>query len=81
MKDQIKLKLGFQSITNITELEINEKMQSQFRDRIPKFSCNLATLSRRVFALHFLISGLAKQNTCCTNVMYEPAILVSKETA
>ena len=49
-------------ISLLTGLEINEKIQSQFHDRIPKFSCNLATLSRRFFLLHFLVSGLAKQN-------------------
>ena len=47
-------------------LEINEKFQSQFCDRMPKFSRNLATFSRRIFArlfaLHFPVSGLAKQN-------------------
>ena len=41
---------------------MNEKIQSLFCDRIPKFSCNLATFSRRIFALHFLFSGLAEQN-------------------
>ena len=43
-------------------LEINEKFQSQLYDRIPKFSRNLATFSRRIFArlfaLHFPVSGL-----------------------
>ena len=29
---------------------------------MPKFSRNLATLSCRIFTLHFLVSGLAKQN-------------------
>ena len=43
-------------------LEINEKFRSQFCDRIPKFSRNLATFSRRIFALHFPVSSLAKQN-------------------
>ena len=43
-------------------LEINEKFQSQFCDRIQKFSRTLATFSRRIFALHFPVSGLAKQN-------------------
>ena len=38
------------------------KKSSQFCDRIPKISRNLATFSRRIFALHFLVSGLAKQN-------------------
>ena len=56
---------------SITWLEINRKFQSQFCDRIPKFSRNLATFSLRVssrriftrlFALHFPVSGLAKQN-------------------
>ena len=42
--------------------EINEKLQSQFCDRIPKFSRNLATFSRRIFALHFYVNGLAKLN-------------------
>ena len=44
----------------LTGLEINEKIQSQFCDRIPKFSRNLATFSRRIFALHFHVSSLAK---------------------
>ena len=38
-----------------------KKIQSQF-DRIPKFSRNLATFSRRIFALHFHVSGVAKLN-------------------
>ena len=54
-------------------LEINEKFQSQFCDRLPKFSRNPATFSRRVsirrifarlFALHFPVS--------------EPCLLVEK---
>ena len=53
---------GDRSLAALSGFEINEKIQSQFRDRIPKFSRNLATLSRRIFALHFLVSGLAKQN-------------------
>ena len=43
-------------------LKINEKIQLQFCDRIPTFSSNLATLSRRIFAVHFHVSGLAKLN-------------------
>ena len=31
-------------------------------DRVPKFTRNLATFSRSIFAPHFLVSGLAKQN-------------------
>jgi len=49
-------------VQDFTGLEINEKIQVQFCERIPKFSCNLATCSRRIFTLHFLVSGLAKQN-------------------
>ena len=45
-----------------TGLETNEKIQSQFCDRIPKFSRNLATSSRRIFGLRFHVSGLAKLN-------------------
>jgi len=43
-------------------LKINETIQLQFCDKIPKFSRNLATFSRRIFDLHFLVSSLAKQN-------------------
>ena len=43
-------------------LKINEKLQSQFCDRIPKLSCNLSTFSRRIFVLNFHVSGLAKLN-------------------
>ena len=50
------------NISLLTGLEINEKIQSQFHDRIPNFSGNLATLSRRFFSLHFLVGSLAKQN-------------------
>ena len=46
----------------VSGIEINQKLQSQFCDRIPKFSCNLATFSHRIFALHFHVSGLAKLN-------------------
>jgi len=46
-----------------TGLEINEKFQSQFCGRIPKFSRNLATFARKIFKLHFPINALAKQNT------------------
>ena len=45
-----------------TGLKINEKIQSQFCDKIPKFSRNLATFSCRIFTLHFHVSGLAKLN-------------------
>ena len=50
-------------LLKVTGLEINKKIQSQFCNRIPKFSHNLATFSRRIFGLHFLVSRLAKQNT------------------
>ena len=49
--------------SGLSGLEINEKIQSQFCDRISKFSLNLATFSRRIFTLHFHVSGLAKLNT------------------
>ena len=42
------------------------KIQSQFCDKIRKFS-------RKIAALHCVVSGLAKR--------YEPPILVCKETA
>jgi len=42
--------------------------------RIPKFSHNLATFARRIFALHFPISGLARQNM-------SPQFLCVKEPA
>ena len=40
---------------------------------IGKFSRNFANFSRKIAALHYVVSGLAKK--------YEPAILVCKETA
>ena len=46
----------------VTGLKINKKIQSQFCNKIPKFSRNLATFSCRILGLHFLVSGLAKQN-------------------
>ena len=56
-----------------TGLEINEKVQSQFCDKIQKFSRSFANFSRKIATLHCVVSGLAKK--------YEPAILVCKETA
>ena len=50
------------SFCSHTGLEINENIQSQFCNRISKFSRHLATFSRKIFALHFIVSGLAKQN-------------------
>ena len=44
-----------------------------FCDKIQKFSRNFANFSRKIAALHCVVSGLAKK--------YEPAILVCKETA
>ena len=40
-------------------LEINEKIQSQFCDKIRKFSRNFANFSRKI-AMHCVVSGLAK---------------------
>ena len=53
-----------------TGLEINEKNPVAFCDKIRKFSRNF---SRKIAALHCVVSGLAKK--------YEPAILLCKETA
>jgi len=58
---------------SVSVLEINEKIQSQFCDSIPKFSRNSATFSCRIFTLHFLVSDLAKQNM-------SPQFLCVKET-
>ena len=59
-----------------TGLKINEKN----RDRIPKFSRNLATVtvSRRIFALHFLASGLEKQNMSLQNLCVKKALKMAK---
>ena len=43
-------------------LEINEKIQLQFCDQVQKFSQNLANFSRKIVELHYVVSGLAKQN-------------------
>ena len=43
-------------------LKISEKIQSQFCEKIRKFSRNFAHFSGKVLALHFVVSGLAKQN-------------------
>ena len=53
-------------------LEINEKIQSQFCDKIRKLKRNFAKFRRKIVALHCVVSGVAK---------YEPTILVLKETA
>ena len=42
--------------------KLSKKIQLQFCDHIPKFSCHLGAFSCRIFALHFLVSCLAKQN-------------------
>jgi len=54
---------------SVSVLEINEKIQSQFCDSIPKFSRNSATFSCRIFTLRF------------SKIKYEPAILACKENA
>ena len=41
-------------------LKINKKSQSQFCDEIRKFSRNFANFSRKIPALHYVVSGLAK---------------------
>ena len=41
-------------------LKINKKSQSQFCDKIRKFSRNFANFSRKIPALHCVVSGLAK---------------------
>ena len=58
---------------SVPGLEINEKIQSQFCDKIQKFSHNLGNFSRKIAALRCVVSDLAKK--------YEPAILVCKEIA
>ena len=50
------------SYTLLAGLEINEKIQSQFCDKIRKFSRNFANFSRKIATLHCVVSGLAKKN-------------------
>ena len=71
---RVKLFVWTSLIKAYSGLKINKKFQSQFCDRIQKFSRNLANFSRRIFALHFPVSGLAKQNM-------SPHFLCVKETA
>ena len=59
-------------VHNSAGLEINEKIQSQFCDKIRKLKRNFAKFRRKIVALHCVVSGVAK---------YEPTILVLKETA
>ena len=58
-----------------TGLEINEKILSRFCDRIPKFSCNLATFSRRIFASLRVAFSLQR----FSRTKYEPTIVVCTE--
>ena len=44
-------------------LDINEKIQSQFCDKIRKLSRNYANFSHKIAALNCVVSGLAKNMT------------------
>ena len=73
IEKQSKLLNEFKDFNTHTRARINEKNPVAFCDDIRKFSRNFANFSRKIAALHCVISGLAKKN--------EPAILVCKETA
>ena len=51
-----------QMLVALSGLEIKEKIQSQFFDKIRKFSRNFAKFGRKIVALHCVVSGVAKQN-------------------